>query len=120
MKYAPLFQEKKQKDKNPYKPVTDWFGEGHTLDILSNMNTAEYKKALNSVPGLSSLVQKFHSEKEEAEKLFLMEFCLHGLAEHSLISRNKLTAGTQFKDLLSSMFSMPSFGAEEDDEDNYK
>ena len=39
-----------------------------------------------------------------------MEFLLHGLAEHSLISRNRLTAGAQFKDLLSSMFTMPSFG----------
>jgi magnesium chelatase subunit I len=113
-------KQKKQKDKNPYKPVTDWFGEGHTVDVLSNMTTAEYKKALNSVPGLSNLIHKFHSEKEEAEKLFLMEFCLHGLAEHSLISRNKLTAGTQFKDLLSSMFTMPSFGSDDDDEDNYK
>jgi magnesium chelatase subunit I len=45
-----------------------------------------------------------------------MEFCLHGLAEHSLISRNKLSAGMQFKDLLSSMFSMPTF-SDEDDED---
>lgn len=84
------------------------------------MTSAEYKKALNSVPGLANLVQKFHPEKDETEKLFLMEFCLHGLAEHSLISRNKLTAGTQFKDLLSSMFTMPSFGTDDDDEDNYK
>ena len=37
--------------------------------------------------------------------------------EHSLISRNRVTAGTQFKDLLSSMFTMPSFGGDDDDED---
>jgi magnesium chelatase subunit I len=48
-------------------------------------------------------------------KLFLMEFALHGLAEYSLISKHSLTAGHQFKDLLSSMFSMPKPGEEEDE-----
>ena len=43
-----------------------------------------------------------------------MEFALHGLAEYSQLSKNQLTAGTQFKDLLSSMFSMSDY--EDDDE----
>jgi len=32
-----------------------------------------------------------------------MEFALHGLAEHSLLSKNKLVAGTSFKDYFGSL-----------------
>ena len=109
-------KQKKQKTNNVYKQVTTWFGEGNTIDIFNDMSAAEYNKALNSVPGLSGLVNKYHDSADDQTKLFLMEFCLHGLAEHSLISRNKLIAGTQFKDLLSSMFSMPTFGAGDEDD----
>ena len=109
-------KQKKLKEKNAYKAVTSWFGEGHTADVLNDMPAADYSKALNAVPGLRDLIEKYHAAKDEQTKLFLMEFCLHGLAEHSLISRNKLVSGTQFKDLLSSMFTMPSFN--EDDEDD--
>jgi len=111
-------KQKKQKTNNVYKQVTTWFGEGHTIDIFNDMSAAEYNKALNSVPGLTGLINKYHASVDDQTKLFLMEFCLHGLAEHSLISRNKLTAGTQFKDLLSSMFSMPTFGAEDEEEED--
>ncbi|MDB5262820.1 MAG: magnesium chelatase [Adhaeribacter sp.] len=112
-------KQKKLKEQNAYKQITTWFGEGHTLDILQDMSAAEYNKKLNSVPGLSALVQKLHSSSDDQTKLFLMEFCLHGLAEHSLISRNKLTAGLQFKDLLSSMFTMPTFTDDDDEEEDY-
>ncbi|AMM50236.1 magnesium chelatase [Rufibacter sp. DG15C] len=110
---------KKQKDKDPYKKVTEWFSDGHTLDILNDASDAEYKHELNQVPGLSEVVNKFQATpKNEAEHLFWMEFCLHGLAEYSLISRNRLTAGLQFKDLLSSMFSGGGFSLSEEDEDD--
>lgn len=111
-------KQKKLKEKNVYKLVTDWFGEGHTLDILQEMTTAAYNKGLTSVPGLAGLIEKYHSSNDAQTKLFLMEFCLHGLAEHSLISRNKLTSGIQFKDLLSSMFSMPKFTDDDDEADD--
>lgn len=120
LKYFPdPDKQKKLKEQNAYKKVTDWFGEGHTLDILQDMSAAEYKKSLTSVPGLTALVDKLHSNSDEQTKLFLMEFCLHGLAEHSLISRNKLTAGLQFKDLLSSMFTMPTFTDDDDEEEDF-
>jgi len=43
---------------------------------------------------------------------------LHGLAEFSLISKHTLSAGLQFKDLLSSMFTLPRPGQEDEDEDD--
>ncbi len=47
-----------------------------------------------------------------------MEFALYGLAEYSMLSKHELETGAQFKDLLSSMFSMPTMeDGELDDEE---
>ncbi|GAB2782450.1 magnesium chelatase subunit I [Hymenobacter luteus] len=111
---------KKQKDKpNPYKPVQDWFG-SRTIDLLHDASDEDYRKVLDVVPGLKDLVQQSVPSELSKENLhFWMEFALHGMAEHSLISRNRLTAGAQFKDLLSSMFTMPNFGDDDDDDEEY-
>jgi magnesium chelatase subunit I len=111
--------DKSKKLKNrpsPYKTIQEWFGNGNTLDILHDAHVNDYRTALDKVPGLRDIVTELHPKEDADTTYFLMEFLLHGLAEHSLISRNRLTAGAQFKDLLSSMFTMPSFG-EDDDED---
>jgi magnesium chelatase subunit I len=106
---------RKQKEKSPYKKISDWFGDGNTVDLLHDMSGREFEKGLKSVPGLLDLVNEFHKGQDQATKLFLMEFALHGLAEYSLISKHNLTAGLQFKDLLSGMFTLPRPG-EDDDE----
>lgn len=111
---------RKQKEKSPYKKVTDWFGDGNTIDVLHDMNQAEFEKKIRSVPGLTELIQDLHKAQDAGTKLFLMEFALHGLAEYSLISKHHLTAGLQFKDLLSSMFTLPRPEAEDDDEDDIR
>jgi magnesium chelatase subunit I len=106
---------KKQKgNKNPYKPIQEWFGNGNTVDILHDASHAEYQKMLFSVDGLNDLVEDYHGREKYELKLFLMEFALHGLAEYSLISRNVLSYGLEFKDLLSSMFNMPNFDDDDD------
>ncbi|MBO0358938.1 sigma 54-interacting transcriptional regulator [Hymenobacter sp. BT186] len=102
---------------SPYKTVQEWFGSGNTVDVLHDASDNEYHAALDQVPGLRDIVKELHPNEDAETTYFLMEFLLHGLAEYSLISRNRLTAGAQFKDLLSSMFTMPSFGEDDDDED---
>ncbi|HYG20414.1 MAG TPA: magnesium chelatase [Ohtaekwangia sp.] len=108
---------RKQKEKSPYKKISDWFSDGNTVDLLHTMTESEYEKALKGVPGLADLVNEFHRGKDQATKLFMMEFALHGLAEYSLISKHSLSTGLQFKDLLSSMFTLPRPGEDDDDED---
>lgn len=109
---------RKQKEKSPYKKITTWFGDGNTIDLLHDMTNSDYEKTLKSVPGLTDLVNEYHKAQEIPMKLFLMEFALHGLAEYSLISKHNLASGLQFKDLLSSMFTMPKFDEEEPDDDD--
>ena len=104
---------RKEKGENPYQSIIDWFGENHTLDLLNDFDEKEYTNALKSVPGLENLVETYHKKAKGNWKLFLMEFALHGLAEYSMLSKHPLARGLQFKDLLSSMFTMPDL----DDED---
>lgn len=112
---------KKQKGKeNPYQPIVTWFGNGNVLDLLHDLSDREYRTMLDKVPGLTEVVKQSVPEElipDEAARYLLMEFALHGLVEHSQLSRHRLTAGAQFKDLLSGMFQMPSFGGGDDDDD---
>ncbi len=108
---------RKQKDKSPYKKISNWFGDGNTIDLLNDMSDADYEKTLKSVPGLQDLIAEFHKGQDSSLKLFMMEFALHGLAEYSLISKHTLTSGLQFKDLLSSMFSLPTDEDDQSDDD---
>ncbi len=109
---------RKQKEKSPYKKISNWFGDGNTVDLLHDMPQTEFEKQINTIPGLRELVKEFHPKQDTTTTLFLMEFALHGLAEYSLISKQSLTKGLQFKDLLSGMFTLPKPDQDDEDEDD--
>lgn len=105
---------KKSQDTNIYQEITNWFNKNNYIDVLNNLNEKEYEQALNKVPGLSNIIKKYFPKAGKENHLLLMEFVLHGLTEFSLLSKFKMETGIQFKDMLSSMFSMSS---EEDNDD---
>ncbi len=106
---------RKLRDNNPFKKIIDWFGEGNEIDILNDIPQKDYRKKLDSIPGLKELVTKNHKSADEDSRYFLMEFALHGLSEYSMLSKNNLTSGLQFKDLLSSMFTDKNISHEDDE-----
>ena len=112
--------EKAKKDKrgNPYRKTTDWFGDGNTMDILNDLTNRDYEARLRTIDGLDDLVDQYQDKLGKQEKLFMMEFALHGLAEHSLVGKTPMDTGQSFKDLLGSMFNSGQFGEEEEDEDD--
>lgn len=71
--------------------------------MLDKEKDSVYTSALSVVDGLEELVEKYHPEVKGPDKFVLMEFVLHGLCEHSLLSKNKLVAGTSFKDLFGTL-----------------
>lgn len=99
-------KQKKSQSINPYQSIVSWFGKGNVIDILNSASDKEYEKALKSVPGLRDLVHKYQPSLSEKEQMLFMEFVLHGLAEHSQLSKFRLEHGLQFKDMLSTMFSL--------------
>ncbi|MDR6783968.1 magnesium chelatase subunit I [Pedobacter africanus] len=108
---------KKSKSANPYLSITEWFTEGHSLDISDDLSAAQYKKELMKVAGLKDLVKKFHPKLSENQSLLLMEFVLHGLAEYSQLNKNYLEGGFGFSDMFDSLFNMDL--EQDDDEENY-
>lgn len=114
--------EKKPQQSGPYQPIIDWFKKGNKADLMMNISDKEYKKLIVSIPCLEDVVKKFHPNTNGNSRILLMEFLLFGLSEYSLLSRTKIEDGIQFRDMLSSMFTMPqdSDFEDEDDESQYK
>ncbi|HEY8400022.1 MAG TPA: sigma 54-interacting transcriptional regulator [Cytophagaceae bacterium] len=106
---------KKLKQTNPYTKVINWFNDGNIIDLYQWMNASEYERALKAVPGLEDLVADRFPHAGKEEKLLLMEFALHGLAEFSQISKHKLESGVQFKDLIGGMLNITSETEEEEE-----
>ncbi|MFP5080575.1 magnesium chelatase [Pedobacter sp. JCM 36344] len=106
---------KKSKTANPYNSITEWFTEGNTLDLSDSLTGIKYKKELMRVTGLYDLVKKFHPKLSENQTLLLMEFVLHGLAEHSQLNKKYLDGGFGFSDMFESLFNT---GVEDEEEDN--
>jgi magnesium chelatase subunit I len=114
---------KKNQDANIYQQITNWFNKGNIVDLMSSQSEKEFEKTLNKVPGLSDIVKKYFPKADRNHHLLLMEFVLHGLTEYSLLSKFRLETGIQFKDMLSSMFTMSSDEENDDlgnDSDPYR
>jgi magnesium chelatase subunit I len=116
--------EKSKKSKiNPYAKVIEWFGGGNEMEMPGDMTDREYIARLKTIDGLDDFVDMLSAYANENEKLFMMEFALHGMAEFSLIGKQSLDQGMKFQDLVSSMFSGPGdedYDFDDDDDDDRK
>jgi hypothetical protein len=79
---------------------------GNHLDVFFETKDTDKVQLLYKVDGLNALVKKYYKVANEKENALLMEFVLHGLAAHSLISKKVLDGKIEFKDLMGSMFNM--------------
>lgn len=95
-----------QQNNNPYQSIVNWFNKGNVIDILTTSSADEYEKTLKSIPSLQDIIKKYHPKLNGQDQLLLMEFLLYGLSEYSMLSKFRLERGIQFKDMLSSMFTM--------------
>ena len=118
LNFFPNPEKAKKAKHNPFAKVTEWFGANNEMDLMSDMTNREYEARLKTIDGLDDFVDEFTARLSKDEKLFMMEFALHGMAEYSLIGKQALDKGTHFKDLVSSMFSGPG-DDDEDDHDTY-
>ncbi|MGD8306715.1 MAG: magnesium chelatase [Ignavibacteria bacterium] len=110
---------KKAETESPYQPIIKWFKKGNKVELLSELSNKDYKKTLQSVPGLRDIVSRHIADTHPDNDLLLMEFILFGLAEHSLLSRHNIDNGIQFKDMLSTMFSSADTDFDLDDPEQF-
>jgi magnesium chelatase subunit I len=109
---------KKSQQPSPFQPIIDWFKKGNKTDLMMDLTDNEYRELLQKIPQLESVVKKFQPSINGNSRMVLMEFLLFGLSEYSLLSRNKIEDGIQFRDMLSSMFTMPQADEDFEDEDD--
>jgi len=120
LKYLPdPDKSRKQKETNPYQSIISWFRDGNTLDLLHDDSTISFREKLVKVPGLEKLITSHVKSANEDFAYLLMEFALHGLSEFSLLSKNSLSSGHSFKDLVSNLFSLPDENRPEDEDEDF-
>jgi magnesium chelatase subunit I len=106
---------------NPYKAITKWFDAGNSVNTFFETKDADKILLLYKVDGLNALVMKHFKGANEMEAALLMEFVLHGLSAHSLISKKVMEGKIEFKDLMGSMLNMGNehFGEDDFNEDDF-
>lgn len=109
----PELAKRSKNEPNPYEKVIAWFGK-NDLELEADFTEKEYRAKLNEIPDLDKITAKYNPNVGEDDKILLMEFILHGLAEYSMLSKNILEEGLSFSDLFSSVFSMDDY----DEKDN--
>ena len=109
--------EEPARDENPYRSVINWFDKGNSLNIFFNTKDDEKIMQLYKVDGLQPLVKKYFKGANEKESALLMEFVLHGLAAHSMISKKVIEGKIEFKDLMGSMINLGGGKIADDDFD---
>ena len=109
-------------DENPYRAITRWFDAGNHLDVFFESRDEDKIQLLYKVDGLYGLVKKYFPNANAKENALLMEFVLHGLSTHSLISKKVVEGKIEFKDLMGSMLNLGtrSFSEEEFDDEDFK
>jgi magnesium chelatase subunit I len=107
---------KKKREQNPYNEIILWFSKNNVVDLLCDSSNQDYENILVKIPGLQKIVDQYQPDADENLSLLFMEFILHGLSEYSQLSKLRLESGFQFKDMLTSMFTMNE--AEEIDPEN--
>ena len=121
LNYFPDPEKSKKSKINPFAKVIEWIGSGNEMEMIGDMPDREYIARLKTIDGLDDFVEMLSAYGDANEKLFMMEFALHGMAEYSLIGKQSLDQGIKFQDLVSSMFSGPDdedFDFDDDDDDS--
>lgn len=90
---------------SPYDDLVNWFFDKDGFDILDEETDAEYRKKLDSIPPLNTLVKKHHPDYSKEDSYFLKELLLWGLVAHKKLSKHRFKQGYQFKDLYSGFIS---------------
>lgn len=96
---------RKEVDKDPYGEIVEWFFAESGFELLDETSDEDYKKALDSIPALDHLIDKYQPETAEKDRYFLKEFILWGLVEYKKLNKHRFAEGVQFKDMYGSYIS---------------
>ncbi|HEV7230019.1 MAG TPA: magnesium chelatase, partial [Bacteroidia bacterium] len=89
----------KKEVKGPYYEIMAWFMNlSEDFELTDNMSDEAYRKQLDKIQPLDELILQYHPKQEVAERYFLKEMVLWGLAENNKLSRIRINEGISFSD----------------------
>jgi magnesium chelatase subunit I len=91
---------RKSTDYDEFDEVVEWFARGGKFQLETNASNDEYAKALNGIPALDKILEKYQADLADAEKLFYKEFVLWGMVEHKMLDKQKYQERFDFEDTL--------------------
>jgi len=104
--YFPKIEKlQKNKEKDEYQEIVDWFFNESGLELTDDATDREYQKQLDSIIPLKQLIQKYQPNTPKEDQLFMKEFILWGLSEYKKLSKDRFSEGYQFKDPFGSYIS---------------
>jgi magnesium chelatase subunit I len=102
MYFPPLNDLKRSNKNSAYTPLIEWFSNDNQLELFEDFSDLDFARVLNSVAPLNALVEKYAAKESTANKLFLKEVVLWGLAEGAKLNKEEIEGGLNFSDLFSS------------------
>ena len=105
----PFNKRIKNPEENPYFPVLSWFESGQTLTLNDGDSDKVYLEKLLQVPEIKKVLQstridtdsKNKDQGKNSSELFLLELLLEGLHLHSRLSKENVTEGFIYRDMMS-------------------
>lgn len=87
----------------PFTEILEWFSDEKEIDLLLDASQKEHERSLKEVKPLKEKIEKDFNSSDPDEKLLLMEFLLHALAEYSKLGKKHLVKKLKFNDLMGSL-----------------
>ena len=89
----------KQNEETPYDGIVSWFfNNSEGFELLDDVDDKAYKKQLDDIDPLKSLVKEYQPDLEGDDLYFCMEFVLWALVEHKKLTKHRFYDGIQFQD----------------------
>ena len=94
---------KRKKLQSPYTAIVEHINSAN-IQLLNDWSRDEYANTLYSIPTLHEIVDKYCPGIGDEDRLMMMEFVLHGLAEYSVIGKTVLDSSIEFSDIMNDIF----------------
>jgi len=104
--YFPKIKKLEKADEaGPYDDLLGWFFKDNELFLEDTLNDKTYKKLLDQLPGVDTILTTHQPDCPLQDRYFLIEFLLWGLEAHKKLTKYRTLEGFQFKDTLGSYIS---------------
>lgn len=104
--YFPEIKKLEKADEvGPYDDLLGWFFKDNELFLEDTLNDKTYKKLLDQLPGVDTILTTHQPDCPPQDRYFLIEFLLWGLEAHKKLTKYRSLEGFQFKDTLGSYIS---------------